>query len=359
MPQPQNILDLLTGGASQPQDDTGLAGQILASRFQPQEPSWNDVGNSALASVGAGKYVDPHSYGDARMVDSMKRLEIVAQLQKLSQGDLPQGYRMNGQTGQAELIPGVDPSFGKKADSFGGVMPVIMPNGQPGFAPKSDVTQPGYKPFTPPAKPPSGYDFGPNDEAGAPTLLPIPGGPADPANKPANEYQGKSGLFAARMSEAEPVLGDLGPTSGTSVKQRGLAGVPLVGNYLVDSDYQKLDQAERNFVNATLRQESGASINQSEFDNAVKQYFPRPGDGPGVIAQKAQNRKTAIQQMIEAAGPAYKARLASSGTGGNQPPQSGAGGNGAQPMPRAGDVILGHRYKGGNPNNPSSWEAAP
>ena len=148
---------------------------------------------------------------------------------------------------------------------------------------------------------PSGYIYKPDG-----TLTFIPGGPADPANKPLTEVQGKAGLFASRMQDAEPIIEKLGGTVGTNLNERTKASIPIAGNYLVSPDYQSLEQAERNFVNATLRQESGASISASEFENAVKQYFPRPGDKPDVIAQKAQNRATAIEQMGQAAGAAYK-----------------------------------------------------
>lgn len=181
-------------------------------------------------------------------------------------------------------------------------------------------------------KAPSGYSYGPDGN-----LMPIPGGPSDPANKPMTETQGKAGLFTSRMSDAEPIISDLGGKVGTDPSERAKASVPLVGNYLVSSDYQKLDQAERNFVNATLRQESGAAINQSEFDNAIKQYFPRPGDGPEVIKQKAQNRATAIREMGNAAGPAYTAKHANPA------------------VPKVGDIEDGYIFSGGDPANPKSW----
>lgn len=300
---PQNILDFLTQQQQpqQPQPDDTVK-QILSARF---EPNFQDVGNSALAGISSNQYVNPQSSADQRMQNAMKQLAAVAEFQKINKPDLPQGYRMNPQTGQAELVPGVDPSFAKKADPYAMPTPVILPNGQPGFAPRAVLTNPGYQPI--PAggttKPPAGYGFGPVDETGAPTLVPITGGPADPTNKPVNEYQGKSGLFAARMEQSEPILDKL--KNANTLTQKGLANVPG-GNYLVSNDYQQLDQAKRNFINATLRQESGAAINQSEFDNAEKQYFPQPGDRPDVIEQKRQNRTIAIQQMRQSAGAAYR-----------------------------------------------------
>lgn len=63
------------------------------------------------------------------------------------------------------------------------------------------------------------------------------------------------------------------------------------------------DQAERRFINATLRRESGANISPTEYESAVQQYFPRPGDSPEAIAQKERNRQEKIQAMSKEAGP--------------------------------------------------------
>lgn len=47
-------------------------------------------------------------------------------------------------------------------------------------------------------------------------------------------------------------------------------------SFLQSAERQKFEQAKRNFVNAVLRNESGAVIADSEFKNADKQYFPQP-----------------------------------------------------------------------------------
>jgi hypothetical protein len=73
---------------------------------------------------------------------------------------------------------------------------------------------------------------------------------------------------------------------------------------LQSSETQQVIQAQRDFINANLRQESGAAIAASEFGNGVKQYFPRPGDKPELLAQKKRNRETSILGFSRAAGPA-------------------------------------------------------
>jgi hypothetical protein len=71
-----------------------------------------------------------------------------------------------------------------------------------------------------------------------------------------------------------------------------------VGNALIPDDIRQVAQAERNFATAILRRESGAAISASEFATVNKQYFPRPGDDAKTLAQKAQNRQTAINSFL-------------------------------------------------------------
>lgn len=62
--------------------------------------------------------------------------------------------------------------------------------------------------------------------------------------------------------------------------------------YVFKSDeYKQIEQAQRDFINATLRRESGAAIAPSEFENAQLQYFPQPGDTAEVVKQKQRNRE--------------------------------------------------------------------
>lgn len=69
---------------------------------------------------------------------------------------------------------------------------------------------------------------------------------------------------------------------------------------------QQQEQAERNFVNAILRRESGAVISKEEFANAALQYFPQPGDSAEVLEQKKKNRETVTNNMQMSAGNALQ-----------------------------------------------------
>jgi hypothetical protein len=131
-------------------------------------------------------------------------------------------------------------------------------------------------------------------------------------NKPLTEFQGKNLLFGSRAALSDKVLRELEDkisVTGLAAKQ-GVSKLPLIGgiagaaaNLTLSPEAQKVEQAQRDFVNAVLRQESGATIAPSEFDNAVKQYFPQPGDGKEVLEQKRRNRQTAIQAFRVLAGP--------------------------------------------------------
>lgn len=145
------------------------------------------------------------------------------------------------------------------------------------------------------------------------SLEAIPGGPGDKAKAP-TEFQGKSAGFGARAQAADKIIasieGKYNPAAINAKQQ--VEGAWLVGGALgaatnkfaLDANDQKAEQAQRDFINAVLRQESGAAIAESEFANAKKQYFPQPGDGKEVIAQKANNRKMAIQGFMNSAGAA-------------------------------------------------------
>jgi hypothetical protein len=130
------------------------------------------------------------------------------------------------------------------------------------------------------------------------------------------EFQGKSAVFGDRAAEADRLITELtGMYNPSAVNAKVSAGeVPLIGgalgslaNAALSAEGQRAEQAQRDFINAVLRQESGAAIGASEFDNARKQYFPQPNDKAENIAQKARNRRLAVQGLQRNAGPSYKA----------------------------------------------------
>lgn len=122
------------------------------------------------------------------------------------------------------------------------------------------------------------------------------------ADKPMTEFQGKASLYGTRAAQSDKILKGL----EEKISLPGLEAARTLGrtgNYLLSSEQQRVDQAQRDFVNAVLRQESGAVISDAEFDNAKRQYFPQPGDDKKTIEQKRQNRKIAIDGFKRMSGP--------------------------------------------------------
>lgn len=166
------------------------------------------------------------------------------------------------------------------------------------------------------------------------------------------EGQAKAFMFGNRALEADRIISGMVDKNGEPIyspmainAKESASNVPLVGgalgyvaNKAIGENEQRVEQAQRDFINAVLRQESGAVIADSEFNNARRQYFPQPGDSKAVIEQKRQNRQRAIEGFKVGAGPA-------SGMIGDAPNK-----------PQLGARMDGYIYKGGDPANPSSWE---
>lgn len=121
-------------------------------------------------------------------------------------------------------------------------------------------------------------------------------------NKPLNDVQSKALQFGTRMQTAGAVLDGL---AARGVDQPGLikraadaVGLGGAANWTQSGEQQQVEQAQRDFINAVLRRESGAAIADSEFANARQQYFPQVGDSPEVIAQKRKNREIATAGVL-------------------------------------------------------------
>jgi hypothetical protein len=116
--------------------------------------------------------------------------------------------------------------------------------------------------------------------------------------KPLTQAQYTALGYAERTVEAGTIIDQIG--------DQFASGWATIGNWLPNQlkteDRQKFEQAQRNFVNAVLRRESGAAIAESEFESAAKQYFPQPGDSLGVLAQKKVNRETVSRNLLREGG---------------------------------------------------------
>jgi len=158
---------------------------------------------------------------------------------------------------------------------------------------------------------------------GSTSVVPVEG--TGQGAKQPNQDQAASAGFVTRMRNANEVMSDPGIAEyGMGVKgtmNRANSSIPIVGNSFVDPQYQQLDQAQRNFINATLRRESGASISPGEFENARIQYFPQVGDSPEVMKQKELNRQDAIKGVLYATTPQFQKEFGNIATQRQQLPE--------------------------------------
>lgn len=182
----------------------------------------------------------------------------------------------------------------EQANKFAAQKGIVGPNGEQIFWGPDGVVTSG----TPSAAQGVTQGTGQQSSNGAPAGMTVVTGPK------VSEDQMKARGFAIRAQQADAIISDpkVADSAQSYVKQ-GESQVPIFGNKLVGPDFQKSDQAERNFINAILRRESGAAINADEFLNANKQYWPQPGDYPETLVQKAAARKQAIQNLMDSGYP--------------------------------------------------------
>lgn len=127
------------------------------------------------------------------------------------------------------------------------------------------------------------------------------------SGKPPTQDQLTTNIYANRVVNSNKILTDLTPDiSKLSYAQFKAMEKGGLLNKVLNPKQQKAAQAMRDFINATLRRESGASISDTEFASARQQYFPQYGDTAEVLAQKKQNRIITQDGLIQASGSAYQ-----------------------------------------------------
>lgn len=156
---------------------------------------------------------------------------------------------------------------------------------------------------------PSGYKYAPDG-----SLTFIPGGPADPNTRPLNVDQANARVYGRRLQHSHEIASgfedDLNKQGGklkydpiaTRAIVTGPKGISDLTYGMASKETQSAATAMRDFINATLRRESGAAISASEYDSAIQNYFPQPGEDASVTAQKRKNREIVIEGMREAGG---------------------------------------------------------
>jgi len=120
------------------------------------------------------------------------------------------------------------------------------------------------------------------------------------------QAQAKLAMFAIRTQQAEEALSALEVEGFDPSTFRQAFVKPNITVGVRSPEERRYAQALRNFVNATLRQESGAAIAPSEFDSANRQYFAELGDDAKTLEQKRQSRLAVISGFEVGAGDALE-----------------------------------------------------
>lgn len=153
--------------------------------------------------------------------------------------------------------------------------------------------------------------------AHAPAAARAPAAPAEEVMPKMTGEQAKSTGYYLRAANAHREIDRIGPEyspSGVIATDAALK-TPIIGavvgggvNALQSPNTQSVGNAQRAFVNATLRRDSGAAISSTEWADAKQRYFPQPGDKPDVIAQKKRNRENDIAALRVGSGPGATTR---------------------------------------------------
>lgn len=154
------------------------------------------------------------------------------------------------------------------------------------------------------------------------------GQPIGPKDKNLTDAQAKALLFGSRAQEADRLMGALSKSgidrpallSSATLNSPALgAAVNALPGFLggPNANQQSVEQAQRDFLNAVLRRESGAVISEPEFSSAQRQYFPQVGDSPQVIQQKARNRALAVRGLLAEVPDSRRNSLSSGGASGS------------------------------------------
>jgi hypothetical protein len=236
-------------------------------------------------------------------------------LRSRGRDDLAQAM-MGGLPAAEAMRAAMRPAPGPEIREVGGKLVSIGPNGTVSelYAPP---TEPEFRRATPEeaaAYGAQGGQFGPDgrfypvdvpqgmtiesDGAGGFRMVQGPAGVSG-TGKPPTEGQLAGAGYLQRMTAAENILRDLErrqnivaiPVEKTILMDTGIEG------YVLNPAEQQVAQAQRDWVRSKLRKESGAVIGADEMAAEIRTYFPQPGEGAEVIAQKAEARRRAERQM--------------------------------------------------------------
>lgn len=130
------------------------------------------------------------------------------------------------------------------------------------------------------------------------------GKPAAQAARGVTGIERQSLAFYNRAAEAAKIVSPL-EEKIAGMGLAGQVGLDRLPNWMQTDANQSYRQAQRAFTEARLRKESGAAINDKEYEKDAKTYFAQPGDSKATIAQKQKARDVLLSGMAYSAGKAY------------------------------------------------------
>lgn len=120
-----------------------------------------------------------------------------------------------------------------------------------------------------------------------------------------NTTQGQVFGYATRAAEANRIINQF-EGQGTRGLMRATQIFPdSVEGYLQGPEFEQYLNAERNYLAAVLRRDTGATITDQEFRLYRPMFFPMPGDSDEVVAQKRQMREQAMRALAAGTGPGF------------------------------------------------------
>lgn len=124
-------------------------------------------------------------------------------------------------------------------------------------------------------------------------------------NGGADNGQAKSASFYSRAMRSNKIYEGTGVKDDPMGRHVAKALLPdAFVNQHTSAARQQAEAAQKDFIAATLRYESGANLPPNEFETQREIFFPAPGDAPETVAVKAQLRKNALDGLRAASGAA-------------------------------------------------------
>jgi len=108
-------------------------------------------------------------------------------------------------------------------------------------------------------------------------------------------------------------------------------------------------------IQAVSHDQAGARVTTSQLRMNLESMIPPASNNPDALKVINENRDTFYRGLLVGSGPASQAPEFQNTIGADRQNNKSAA-NSRPAMPNVGDVIKGHRFKGGDPSLQSSWE---